>query len=292
MVQLANLRLSELVKIVERNQDFFREFRSFLSEKGYPTIKDFIEEKSDARAIGILTAYMNTPSKAKLYDGISNPYGEDKAKWYFLAWLMRDAPAQRLGPLLASVEGRSPMEKRASLLNEVRKFVGPLFPRDESWDWVAISEVMLARLEGSRRSLKGNLFENIVRQSLRRIFKNKGLQLQVTDHQVKLEGETYDVEIIGKKRRLLMPVKTRETMGGGHASLFTRDIGKAIDVAMKNGYDCVPIVIAESWGGDLQSLDVRNFIHLKLNPNETERIESLLPMELEKLTDVFRKLND
>jgi len=42
--------------------------------------------------------------------------------------------------------------------------------------------------------------------------------------------------------------------GGGHANLFTRDIFKAISVAHENDYECLPVIIAESWGGDLKSL--------------------------------------
>jgi len=126
---------------------------------------------------------------------------------------------------------------------------------------------MLARLEGSRRALKGTLFDAIVRRSLKTVFDQQGLSLRVSDTEVRLHGETYDLQVSGRRGSILIPVKTRETMGGGHASLFTRDIHKSISVAEKNGYRCLPIVIAESWGGDLKSLECETFIYIQANPN-------------------------
>jgi len=61
------------------------------------------------------------------------------------------------------------MQRRVALLNKIREFVAPLFPRPESWTWAALSEVMLARLEGSRPSLRGSQFEKTARSILERI---------------------------------------------------------------------------------------------------------------------------
>jgi hypothetical protein len=58
----------------------------------------------------------------------------------------------------------------------------------------------------------------------------------VSNREVRIGGETYDVRAVGSRGTILLPVKTRETMGGGHALLFTRDIFKAISVAKENGY--------------------------------------------------------
>jgi hypothetical protein len=134
--------------------------------------------------------------------------------------------------------GGTILERKTHLLNEVRKFVEPLFPSAESWEWPAISEIMLARLEGSRRALKGALFEEIVRRKLRQLIDEHNLPLTISDKQVKILEETYDIQISGASSKLLLPIKTRETMGGGHALLFTRDIYKSILVATERGYLC------------------------------------------------------
>lgn len=206
----------------------------------------------------------------------------------FLAWLLRDAATQRLEPLLKTVPGKRLVERQAYLLNEVRKFVEPLFPETKNWEWPAISEVMLARLEGSRRTLKGTLFEGIIRRSLVTLIAKHNLPLVVSDKQVKIKDETYDVQIKGKNGVVLLPVKTRETMGGGHSLLFTRDIYKSILVATEQGFYCVPIVIAESWGGDLSELKSELYIYIQANPNQVASVEPILEQQLVELVSLLK----
>jgi hypothetical protein len=285
-----NLRLAELVAIVRQNEAFFDAFVQFLTQHGYPSVHAFINEPDDEKAIGAIEGYLAHTDTAHLYDGIGRAYASDIAKWYFLAWTMRDAPAQRLGPLLKNIEGATMSERKARLLNEVRKFVGPLFPEAEKWTWPTISEVMLARLEGSRRALKGTTFENTVRTAIRAVIAEHQLSLKVGASQVKIGDETYDVQVIGSSRTVLVPVKTRETMGGGHANLFTRDIHKAISVAQENGFECIPVVIAESWGGNLDSLSCKHVIYIPTNPNQTEKVEALLYAAFDAISETLKQL--
>jgi len=285
---IENLRLRELVAIVAANRAFFEDFETFLRDQGYRHVFDFVVDPDDARALQLIQDYLERSSTATLYDGLARPYSNRKAKWYFIAWLFRDAPAQRLGPLLE--RGGDVTRRQAALLNEIRKFVAPLFPDPASWTWPAVSEVILARLEGSRRALKGNLFEGIVRDVLSELFVEFGLELTIPEREVRLHDETYDVQVIGPSRSVLIPVKTRETMGGGHAMLFTRDIHKSISVAQENGFECIPIVIAESWGGDLSSLPCSHSIYLSINPNQVDKIRPLLAIELRRLSSVFAEL--
>ncbi len=277
---LHNLRLRELVAIVHENRHFYDDFVEFLAAEGYDSILEFIQDTDDARTTGAISRYLNRTSAAQLYDGLLRPYPTPRAKWYFLSWLLRDAATQRLQPLLRSVPGGTPVERQTYLLNEVRKFVAPLFPQSESWEWPAISEVMLARLEGSRRALRGTLFESFVRQNIEKLISEHNLPLKVSNGQVSIEDETYDVQVTGPSGSILVPVKTRETMGGGHSMLFTRDIHKAIFVAIEKEYVCVPIVIAESWGGDLESLDSELYIYIQANPNQIVEIEPILAQKL------------
>jgi len=286
---IENLRLRDLVAIVRQNQKFYEDFCVYLKQHGYKDVHAFINEPSDVKATRAIQDYLARQTGIQLLDGLARPYKDATAKWYFLAWILRDAPAQRLQPLLTSVPGDSLAEKRASLLNQLRKFVGPLFPQAESWSWPALSEVMLARLEGSRRTLKGTKFEEIVRETLRRVFERCSVQLKIGDGEKRIHEETFDVQILGKKRTILVPVKTRETMGGGHANLFTRDIFKAISVAHENDYECLPVIIAESWGGDLKSLHCEHWIYLRANPNQIEAIGPMLEKEVEKLVPFFKR---
>lgn len=288
---LQNLRLKELVAIVQENKKFYEDFVSFLEEEGYSSIRQFIQEPSDGKTVETISIYLGRKSDVQLYDGLLRPYSNSKAKWYFLAWLLRDAATQRLQPLLKSVPGKTHIERKAYLINEVRKFVEPLFPHDDNWEWAAISEVMLARLEGSRRALKGTLFEQLVRRNIRAVIRNHNFAIEVSKNEVRLHDETYDVQVTGASGSILFPVKTRETMGGGHALLFTRDIFISILVAAENGYTCVPIVIAESWTGDLDALKSENYIYIQANPNQIAEIEPVLASELEKLTPLLAEIS-
>lgn len=279
---LHNLRLRELVAIVQENRRFYDDFVGFLEQEGYNSILDFIQEPSDDRASQTIRRYLNRQSDVKLYDGLLRPYSNSRAKWYFLAWLLRDAATQRLQPLLSSVPGDTPIERRTYLLNEVRKFIAPLFPQSENWEWHVISEVMLSRLEGSRRALRGTLFEEIVRRNLESLINAQELPLNISRTQVQIDDETYDVQVTGDNGSLLIPVKTRETMGGGHSMLFTRDIYKSILVATEQEHICVPIVIAESWTGDLEGLEAELFIYIQANPNQVAAIEPILKQKLEE----------
>ena len=145
-----------MVAVVQENRRFYDDFVLFLKDDGYDSVQAFVREESNERAVSTIAKYMQRESDVKLFDGILRPYANSKAKWYFLAWLLRDAPAQRLQPLLKTVPGKNAAERRIYLLNEVRKFVEPLFPSAESWEWPAVSEVMLARLEGQQTCAEGD----------------------------------------------------------------------------------------------------------------------------------------
>lgn len=288
---IENVRLRELVAVVGENQSFFEDFVGFLKSRGFPSLQDFINSDDDAKAIGTISTYLSVESEARLFDGLGKPYTNSKARWFFLSWLFRDAPAQRLGPLVRHVQGKTPLQRKANLLNELRKRVGPLFPNPASWEWPAISEVLIHRLEGSRRALKGTLFEAVVRRVLVDVFTRYQIELKIGDKQVMVDDETYDVPVYGTTETLLIPVKTRETMGGGHALLFTRDIHKSVAAAEAAGHRCLPIIIAESWTGKLEELACEHFVYIQANPNQVTSVETLLFEELQKMVEVFRTIS-
>ena len=87
-----------------------------------------------------------------------------------------------------------------------------------------------------------------------------------------------------------MPVKTRETMGGGHALLFTRDIHKAIEAVHKASFECLAVVIAESWSGDLSSLNCKDQIYINKNPNQIDEVEPLLAAAFRRHLATFQSL--
>ena len=76
-------------------------------------------------------------------------------------------------------------------------------------------------------------------------------------------------------------------MGGGHAHIFTRDIRESISRAIKSDYYVFPIIIAESWTGNLSDLAVDDYIYLQKNSNQIEEIKPLLKNELKSRLPVF-----
>ncbi len=287
-----NLRLKELAIVAEKNRPMFDDFVGYLKQEGYKDLHAFIVDSDVKRAGAVILKYLvrSLPVGVVLYDGVARPYKPDTAKWFLLGWIFRDAPVQRLRPMVPSMPGRNTTEKQAALLNQLRGYVANIFPDAGKWTWASISEVVIDRLEGSRRAIKGTLFEAIVRRHLAAIFEKHKLPLTISDNELRLEGETFDVSVLGKKEKLLIPVKTRETMGGGHALLFTRDIHKAISAAHAANYECLPVIIAESWGGDLKSLNCKDFICINMNPNQVIELEPILATELEKRLPAFRSL--
>jgi hypothetical protein len=72
---------------------------------------------------------------------------------------------------------------------------------------------------------------------------------------------------------LLIPVKTRETEGGGHSHLFTRDIVTAIsDIKAEVGaYHLAAVIVAENWSvPELTTIDdqIDMVFHFNMSPNQ------------------------
>lgn len=289
---IENLRLAELVTVANANRPFFDDFVRFTASLGYRSLAAFIVEPDQAKGFDNILAYLQRPLPwgVQLFDGIARPYEASKAKFFLLSWILRDAPAQRLGPIVRTMPGATVLYRQAHLLNAIRSHVAGILSAPEYWEWAPISEVMVDRLEGSRRAIKGTLFEAIVRRLLAEVFEEHGLPLTTSSSEIRLEGETFDVSVTGPVKIILMPVKTRETMGGGHALLFTRDIAKAIRAAHDAGYECIPVIIAESWGGDLEALGCRHCIQLDMNPNQVSAIEPILKARIVQAIDLFVEL--
>jgi len=287
-----NLRLKELAIVAEQNKAAFEDFVAYLGSHGYATLHAFMLDQDSARAESVILGYLQRtlPNGIAVYDGVARPYRSEKGKWLLLGWIFRDAPEQRLRPMVSSMPGSSTIHKQAYLLNQLRAHVAMIFPEPSRWEWTSVSEVVIDRLEGSRRAIKGTLFEAIVRRCLQNIFESATLVLTVSDTEIRLDGETYDVSVIGSGGRILLPVKTRETMGGGHALLFTRDIHKSISVAHAAGYECLPIIIAESWAGDFATLSCKDHIYINMNPNQLAMVEPVLAQELTRRLPAFREI--
>ena len=120
------------------------------------------------------------------------------------------------------------------------------------------------RLEGSRRSIKRHHLENSIRISLVTAIQTfftihgnygKYTMVEVAPKQIKIGSHTIDILAKFTSNsdlsdvHLLIPIKTRETEGGGHSYLFARDIMPAISNLENdiNNYHIVAVIIAQNW---------------------------------------------
>ena len=104
-------------------------------------------------------------------------------------------------------------------------------------------------------------------------------KVEIADKQIKVGKHTIDVsanlmpKIGNNMTRLLIPVKTRETEGGGHSHLFTRDIITAISDIKREikDYHIVVIIIAENWSAsEIRTIDneIDMIFHFNMSPNK------------------------
>lgn len=170
----------------------------------------------------------------------------------------------------------------------------------ETFSWEAIREVIIDRLEGSRHSLKGHKKEVMVRTALLESIqtyyqqnKTYGIykSVEINSKQIKINNETYDVSAnlydanSHLARRILIPVKTRETQGGGHSHLFSRDLSSAISSASDDDI-LIIVIIAKSWSErEIESLRERidHLVVFDMSPGAFEEF----PGEEQKILNAF-----
>jgi hypothetical protein len=229
-------------------------------------------------------------------------YPHGKACFYFFAWIIRDAPQQRLDPLISRMCKLEEIEKLVAEIDALIELIFEYKLYVKSFDWMTVREVIIDRLEGSRRSIKGHYLEASVRTALITSFQNyfaiygnygKYKKIIIADKQIKLSNHTVDVsvELIpkggGATEKLLMPIKTRETEGGGHAHIFTRDIIAAVRDLKEdtNKYHIIAVIIAQNWSAsELSNIDdqIDRIFHFDMSPNKFNGFDEKMQINLNK----------
>jgi hypothetical protein len=172
-----------------------------------------------------------------------------------------------------------------------------------SFDWPAVREVIMDRLEGSRRSISGYGAEAYVRAGVVTAFQNyysiymnygKYSEVFVSDKQIKIGRHTVDVSITlysGSERvNLLIPVKTRETEGGGHSHLFSRDLITAIKDIKEHKPNTIlaVVIIAQNWSVreiDVIKGEISRVFYYDMNPNMFNGLDNRSQVELNRFVE-------
>ncbi len=100
-----NRRLKELALVTAHNRPTFDPLVQFVEASGYSNLQSFVTDQDNDYPRQPILRFLEAPfpQAVALYDRIARPYPPRKAKWPLLGWIFRDAPAQRLQPLLSSM---------------------------------------------------------------------------------------------------------------------------------------------------------------------------------------------
>lgn len=225
-VNIAHYRLVELSKLVDQAKPFYDwiEKHARRISGSHKSLNEILFQCSRDEIARLINACYsdNTDEKPFLFDGIGRTYPHTKACFYFFAWMIRDAPQQRLSPLISRMQKMNNVSKMTAETDSLAELILEYRPIVRSFEWQTVREVVLDRLEGSRRSISGYQIETHVRASLitalqyyYSIHGNYGRykKVEIADKQIKIGNHTVDVSVDlipragGERTRLLIPVK-------------------------------------------------------------------------------------
>lgn len=303
-VNISHSRLVELSKLADQAKPFYdwiekiakkvtgshRSLNEILYQCSKKDIKNIIENCYSDQA----------ETKPFLFDGIGRVYPHFKTCFYFFAWIVRDAPQQRLSPLISRMQKADNVSKITAETDALVELIFEYKSVVKSFEWQAVREVIIDRLEGSRRSIRGHALEASARTSLVTAIQNyysiygnygKFKKVEIADKQIKVGRHTVDVSVLLYPQkepspiRLLIPIKTRETEGGGHSHIFTRDVISAIiDIkAEKKNDHIVVVIVAENWSPrEIETIDnaIDLIFHFNMSPNEFEGFDESAQIKL------------
>jgi len=291
-VDITHYRLVELSRLADQAKPFYDWIEKAAKRiTGSPNELSEILMTANRAEIGAIVnaCYAELVEKRPfLFDGIGRVYPHGKACFYFFSWIIRDAPQQRLAPLIARMKKAENITGIVAESDSIVELIYEYRACVKGFSWLTVREVVMDRLEGSRRSIKGHNIEASVRVAIITAFQNyfaiyagygKYKKIVIADRQIKIGNHTIDVSVeltpvgLGPKEILLMPIKTRETEGGGHSHIFTRDIIAAVR-ELKEGeskYYIIATIVALNWSvNELGNMNgqIDKVYHFNMNPNK------------------------
>nr|WP_317269101.1 hypothetical protein [Arthrospira sp. PLM2.Bin9] len=291
-VDITHYRLVELCQLADQAKPFYQwvEKNAKKITGSHKELNEIMMSATRDEMASIIYACYSEPEEKRplLFDGIGRVYPHPKACFYFFAWMIRDAPQQRLAPLISRMRKLEVLDKVVAETDTLVELIIEYRSWVRSFSWFTIREVIIDRLEGSRRSIKGHHLEASVRTALITAFQNyfaiygnygKYQKIVIADKQIKINNHTIDVyaELTpyhdSPTEKILLPIKTRETEGGGHAHLFTRDIMAAVQDLKSSESRCyiIVVIIANNWSiSEITTItnQMDMVFHFNLNPHK------------------------
>lgn len=306
-VNVAHYRLIQLTTLAEQGRPFYEWVERIAKKESHSDISldVFLMTSNISNIEHLINAvYFDTSlKKPHLFDGAGRIYKHKKASFFFFSWLIRDAPQQRLSPLIVNMrkmEGKQLKKEKAEIDTLSRLFV-EYRNNVRNFKWESVREVFVDRLEGSRRSISGHLVEANVRAAFVtaiQSYYSANLDygnfdsVDISNSQVKVGNDTADIRIQLLNggvvdETIYIPIKSRETQGGGHAHLFTRDIETAITniKTVDKESHIIAVIIAENWDAkELNNLNnaVDLVFHFDMNPNQFQYFDENAQLTLNR----------
>lgn len=114
-VDITHYRLIELSTLADQAKPFYEwvERKAKLITGSYKELNEILISVTREELFSIIkSCYEETEEKRPfLFDGIGRVYEHKKACFYFFSWLIRDAPKQRLEPLIKEMKKLEKLEK-------------------------------------------------------------------------------------------------------------------------------------------------------------------------------------
>lgn len=289
-VDVSHARLVELTKLADQAKPFYDwvEKKVKIQTGSHKELNEILYDLSEEEIKNAIIGCFNSEDESKpfLFDGIGRQYQHSKACFYFFAWIIRDAPQQRLAPLISRMRKLDDVSRLEAEVDTLARLIFEYRENVKSFTWVTVREVIIDRLEGSRRSIKGHDLEILCRTALVTAFQTyyqthssygQYKTIDIAEKQIKLGNHTFDLSVKlvkddGIERLLLIPIKTRETEGGGHAHLFSRDVVTAVAETRDIVSDAVIslVIVAKNWSPrEVESIDglINRVFYFDENPN-------------------------
>lgn len=308
-VNIAHYRLVELTRLADQAKPFYDwvERHAKQATGSHKPLGEILLTCARAELRKTIEAcYLDVAgARPLLFDGIGRVYPHKKACFYFFAWVIRDAPQQRLSPLIARMQKLDDCSRFIAETDTLVELILEYRSLVRTFDWQAVREVVIDRLEGSRRSISGHNLEANVRTALitaiqyhYSIYGDYGefRQVEIAKSQINKGRHTVDVsaKLLPKSGDgvidLLIPVKTRETEGGGHPHLFTRDITTAITDIKAAAPKCriVVVISAQNWSPrELESISnqIDQVFYFNMSPNSFVGFDDASQIELNRYVE-------
>ena len=313
-INIAHYRLIELSKLADQAKPFYDwiEKHAKIVTGSHKSFNDIMLNCSKADISQIILSCYSDKNEEKpfLFDGIGRVYSHSKACFYFFAWIIRDAPQQRLSPLISRMQKADNISKLLAETDSLTELIYEYRGLVKTFEWFTVREIIIDRLEGSRRSISGHHIEGNIRTGLITAIQNffsihnnygKYRKVEIADKQIKVGKHTIDVsaKLYPKNGddpvNLLIPVKTRETEGGGHSHIFSRDILAAISDIKKEltHYHIVVIIVAANWSvSEIETItnEIDQIFHFNMSPNKFIGFDDPSQIQLNKyIKSIFNK---